>query len=294
MENIIFKRLMLIYINKNIEFNYLIDSLKQSYGINYLSNDIMNYINDNIFSNQEFIKVIYKECPSLFERMFRTILSLKDNIITKDILIEVKSMWNKVDKVWSKIKVTKGNIPIDLNLLNKYPGDREIFDSIDINSKEVLKVPSDIEELHNIDINNLNIKEIKKIAKQIYNKYKIKNLYTNDGNKILIGNTGIDESISKIFENGKNQKKLLKLHFITFYYLGKIIEHGKLINQCNEIKGREKYCSWNYYYDILDIDDEIYTIVFAIVSMDNGENHYRLQRIEKTGWLTRIASKNRG
>ena len=83
MENTCFKRLILIYMNRNSEFNYLIDSLKQSYGINYLSNDIMNYINDNIFSNQEFIKVIYKECPSLFKRMFNTILSLKNNIVTK-------------------------------------------------------------------------------------------------------------------------------------------------------------------------------------------------------------------
>ena len=266
--------------NRNLDFNYLIDSLKKTYGINYLSNDIMNYINDNIFSNQEFIKVIYKECPSLFERIYKTILSLKDNLVTKDLLIDVKSMWNKVAQVWSKIKFTKGNIPIDLNLLNKYPGDREIFDSIDINSKEILKVPSDIEELHNININNLNITETQKLAKSIYNKYKGKSLYINDGNKILVSNKGIEESINKILKN-REQIDFLKEHLLVLRNLGKIIEHGILITQNREIKSREKYCSWNYYYDILDIDNEIYTIVFAIASMNNGENHYRLHRIEK-------------
>ncbi len=280
MINTCFKRLILIYINRNSEFNYLIDSLKQSYGINYISSDIINYINDNIFSNQEFIKVIYKECPSLFEKIYKTILSLKDNLVTKDLLIDVKSLWNKVDKVWSKIKVTKGNIPIDLNLLNKYPGDREIFDSIDINSKEVLKVPSDIEELHNIDINNLNITETQKLAKIIYNKYKVKSLYINDDNKILVSNKGIDESVSKIFDR-RIQINLLKEHLLAFSVLGKIIEHAKIISQCNENKCREKYNSWNYYYDILEIDNNIYTIIFAVVSMNDGENHYRLQRIEK-------------
>ncbi len=286
MENTCFKRL--IYMNKSLEFNYLIDSLKQSYGINYLSNDIMNYINDNIFSNQEFIKVIYKECPSLFEKIYKIILSLKDNIYAKDLLIDVRSMWNKVDKVWSKIKVTKDNIPIDLNLLNKYPGDREIFDNIDINSKDILKVPSDIEELHNIDCDLLNSQAAKRIAKKILKKYNFKSIYINDNNKIKIGNTGIDENFNKIFGN-REQRYLLKQHLLVFAILGKLLEHGILITQNREIKGREKYCSWNYYYDILDIDDEIYTIVFAIVSMDNGENHYRLQRIEKN----RLANQGR-
>ena len=63
--------------------------------------------------------------------------------------------------------------------------------------------------------------------------------------------------------------------------LGYIIEQSKLVNQCLEIKGRTKYNHWNYYYCCLKINDFFYKFEFEIVSMTNGENHYRVQKLEK-------------
>ena len=68
---------------------------------------------------------------------------------------------------------------------------------------------------------------------------------------------------------------------LVFSDLGDIIEHSKLVNQIPELKGREKYNSWNYYYDGLKIGNNLYNFEFEVVSMSNGENHYRVQKLEK-------------
>lgn len=38
---------------------------------------------------------------------------------------------------------------------------------------------------------------------------------------------------------------------------------------------------WNYYYDGLKIGNNSYNFEFEVVSMSNGENHYRIQKLEK-------------
>ena len=285
MENTCFKRLILLYMNRNLDFNYLIDSLKKTYGINYLSNDIMNYINDNIFSNQEFIKVIYKECPSLFERIYKTILSLKDNLVTKDLLIDVKLMWNKVAQVWSKIKVTKGNIPIDLNLLNKYKNFEEIFTYESNNYNDNIKIwNTSIKELEEIDINTLTSNNTKNLAKKIFKNYNLKNIFNNKNNFILVSNNGIEESINKIFNSSK-QRNLLKEHLLVFSELGNIINHIKLVSQSNENKNRDEIFYWNYYFDNLEINGIKYSLEIEVRSMHDGTNQYRVQRLEKNQYL---------
>ena len=73
----------------------------------------------------------------------------------------------------------------------------------------------------------------------------------------------------------------MKEHLLVFSDLGDIIEHSKLVNQIPETKGREKYNSWNYYYDGLKIGNNSYNFEFEVVIMFNGENHYRVQKLEK-------------
>ena len=73
----------------------------------------------------------------------------------------------------------------------------------------------------------------------------------------------------------------MKEHLLVFSDLGDIIEHSKLVNQVPETKGREKYNSWNYYYDGLKIGNNSYNFEFEVVIMFNGENHYRVQKLEK-------------
>lgn len=180
----------------------------------------------------------------------------------------------------SQISQAKGNIPINQELLNKYKSTKEMFsDSINNYNGEV-NVKDNLSELQNVSVENMKIGEVKKIAKEIFQKYNKSNTFYNSSNKILVNKTGIDESITKIFES-RQQRELLKEHLLVFSDLGDIIEHSKLVNQVPETKGREKYNSWNYYYDGLKIGNNSYNFEFEVVSMSNGENHYRVQKLEK-------------
>ena len=118
------------------------------------------------------------------------------------------------------------------------------------------------------------------MAYSIFKKYNSKSIFENDGNKITVSKSGINESIEKIFNN-KIQRNLLKEHLQVFSDLGDIIEHATLVNQTKEAKNRSNINSWNYYFDGLNINNELYHLEFDVRSLDTGENQYRVQRLEK-------------
>ena len=122
--------------------------------------------------------------------------------------------------------------------------------------------------------------ELSNLAINIFEKYNSSNTFINDGNKIMVTRSGIKESINKILYN-KNQKQYLKEHLQVFSDLGDIIESATLVSQTTEGKSRENNKIWNYYLNGLNINDNNYLFEFDVVSRQNGENHYRVQRLEK-------------
>ena len=180
----------------------------------------------------------------------------------------------------SQINQVKGNIPINQELLNKYSTAREIFDNESNNFDGKVNVKNNIPELNNIDVFSMKPKEIKELAYSIFEKYNSKSIFENDGNKITVSKSGINESIEKIF-NSKVQRSLLKEHLQVFSDLGDIIENATLVNQTKETKNRSNINSWNYYFDGLNINNELYHLEFDVRSLDTGENQYRVQRLQK-------------
>lgn len=67
----------------------------------------------------------------------------------------------------------------------------------------------------------------------------------------------------------------------VFSDLGDIIENATLVNQTKETKNRSNINSWNYYFDGLNINNELYHLEFDVRSLDTGENQYRVQRLQK-------------
>lgn len=180
----------------------------------------------------------------------------------------------------SQINQIKGNIPINQELLNKYNNVSEMINK-NINKYDgKVDVESSIAELNNIDLNSMSQNELSNLATNIFEKYNSSNTFINDGNKIMVTRSGIKESINKILYN-KNQKKYLKEHLQVFSDLGDIIESATLASQTTEGKSRENNKIWNYYLNGLNINDNNYLFEFDVVSRQNGENHYRVQRLEK-------------
>lgn len=179
-----------------------------------------------------------------------------------------------------KVKQVKGNIPLDNELLNKYENVSRIFNTTEKMLKENKKIKIyNIFELTNLDLSVMKAEKIKKLANKIFSTYHSINIFVNDNNKILVSKNGINESVQKIY-NARAQRDLLKEHLIVFANLGIIIENSILVSQTLERKGRNEILYWNYYLDSLYIDDKLYVLEFEVRSMNNGQNQYRIQRLE--------------
>ena len=175
-----------------------------------------------------------------------------------------------------KVIHMEGNIKINKNLLNKYNNLEEIFKYEDKNSDFIINI-----DLMDIDLKNKTANEIYHIATKIFENNHKKRTFINDKNKINITNQDIKESINKIY-NDRLQNKYLKEHLAIFLILGNVIEKSSLVNQTIENKNRYKYITWNYYFSNLKIDNQLFNFEFDVVSRIDGENHYRVQRLEKS------------
>lgn len=179
----------------------------------------------------------------------------------------------------NEIKYNKGNIPINKDLLNKYANVRSIFTEIRNNCNDEIKIRNNI-DISNINLSNLKSQKMYSYSKIIFSQNHCTNEFYNNGNKIIVSNRDIKHIITYIYKT-PGQKNMLFQHLCVFSNLKNIIEHATLISQngSNDIEGEEN--SWHYYYNNLDINGNNYTLVFDIVSRQNGENHYRVQRMEK-------------
>lgn len=179
----------------------------------------------------------------------------------------------------SQIRQVKGNIPIDDELLNKYSTVREMFDNEVVNYDGKINLNKNLQELKYVDLSNIKIEDLKGLARDIFYKYNSTNTFNNNGNIITVNNNGINESIEKIFNNRK-QRNLLKEHLLVFSDLGDIVEHAKLSNQTDNKKKNPDINYWNYYLDGLEIKGKKYKLEFDVRSMQDGQNQYRVQRLE--------------
>lgn len=172
---------------------------------------------------------------------------------------------NKIDNI----------IKLNNKKLNKYNNVNEIFDVECSKCNTIIKIDNFF-----IKTNGKSAREVYYIAKEIFNSSYDNNIFYNKKNKIIITNQDIKESVNK-FYNDRLQNIYLKEHLIILSKIGDIIEQAKLVNQTLENKGREKYITWHYYCCLIKINNIKYKLVFDVVSRIDGENHYRLQRIEK-------------
>lgn len=174
---------------------------------------------------------------------------------------------------YPNIELVRGNIPIIPELLNKYKSVSGIF-GYEKNFLYVLDLSDNIE----FNYENISISDAKRIAISLFESNNFSNkILWNDFN-IIVSKAGIRESIEKIFYN--NQKYYLVEHFIILKNLDLVIKNMVLVNQGIENKNREKYNSWNYYISKVCVNGKLFILEIEIVSMLNGENHYRVQRLK--------------
>lgn len=176
-------------------------------------------------------------------------------------------------------KNNKGNIAIKEKLLKRYKNLSEIFEYIEKKFNNQLKININ-NDIKNKEYLKLKSQEMFKYAKMLFkNNHNVAEFYNNK-DKIIVSNNDIKHTITFIYKT-PGQKNILLQYPFVFSNLGDIIKHAKLISQTESNDKEKNEKSWHYYYDNLDIDGERYIIVFDVVSRNNGENHYRVQRLKK-------------
>lgn len=148
----------MIYYNKRQYYNYKLEK-----------GGIMELTIDSIFTKLEAVNYDYIFTNNFFE--------IKEEEITYG----------------NEIKYNQGNIPIKLNLLNKYENVREIFDNESNKIKRSINLKNDIVELKNIDIKKLDSKKVKGFIKKEFRKSSNDSIIINNASKIIITNGGIEK-----------------------------------------------------------------------------------------------------
>lgn len=176
----------------------------------------------------------------------------------------------------TKLK-NKGNIPVDKKLLSKYDSVKRIFKNTNLDKNYIKMI--DIPNFNKFNLDSIKIEEFKKLCNSIFNEYNNVNYFLNNGNKIYVSKSGINESAQKIFNN-RLQRNYIKEHLIVFANLNLVIENAILVNQVLEHKSRSDIFYWNYYVTYISIANNLYVVEFEVRSMLDGQNQYRIQRLE--------------
>lgn len=100
------KELVLDYASKNQEFNQALESLKQTYGTDDVSSEVLSDISGQLFGNQEFINSLSIEKPNIFKRIYNRIIEFANKITgnSKESLF-IKDLKNK----WEEAYRTQNN-----------------------------------------------------------------------------------------------------------------------------------------------------------------------------------------
>lgn len=88
--------LVMDYASKNKDFNNALESLKQTYGTEDVSSEILADISGQLFGNEEFINTLSMNKPNIFKRIYNSIVSLANKITgnSKESLF-IKDLKNK-------------------------------------------------------------------------------------------------------------------------------------------------------------------------------------------------------
>lgn len=93
--------LVMDYASKNKDFNNALESLKQTYGTEDVSSEVLADVSGQLFGNEEFINTLSMNKPNIFKRIYNSIVSLANKITgnSKESLF-IKDLKNKWEKAY--------------------------------------------------------------------------------------------------------------------------------------------------------------------------------------------------
>ena len=223
-----------------------------------------------------------------------------DNIVKSEVIpsengrykaSDIRDTIEKVSSLYDENRPIKGQQDIEGNevLSMKKKIDNKKDTKITKKIEEYIAKNPNLETKINVSTNivdDINIKEIKQMeaykkARDLFSqihKRKFKN--NNTEANIYVTNSDIKESINTTYTYAE-QRKYLKENIAIYSQLDNIIENAELISNTNELKGRQNYQLWEYYAMSVNIDNNKFIVQFDTVQREDGETHFRVQRLYK-------------
>lgn len=255
------KKLVLDYASKHTDFNQALESLKTTYKTNDVSSEVLADISGQLFGNQEFIYNLSVEQPSIFRRIYNSIISLANKITgNSNEALFVKDLKNKWQEAYRKrdnnLNLTNYSIQTDNNG-NKYV-------NVDTNQ--------DIFE-------GKNLYEQNKLAKQyILENFKGKELLIDDSSAIVTRKTANEYTHPKTTLQKKDASSKMK----ASTELDNLLSVSKYKYSKSD-DGRHPFAKdgWDYYETTFKVGDRTYTGLVNIAKNGNKKMLYDITNLKR-------------
>ena len=257
------KQLVMDYASKNSEFNQSLEGLKQVYGTNEVSDEVLADISGQLFGNQEFINNLSLKEPNIFKRFYNKIVELANKITgnSKESLF-IKDLKNK----WETAYRNTTNEQAINNLKNDTKSSKGKL----ISGEDVI-VSDDINGTH----------PSKQIAEQnLKSMLGIKYLNSSNNTEISIENKDIKKYLNDGYNNQKNTrlKKRISGNYGEILEIAKIDTSKSKQNYKGTNRGKQGFDYYNatLAYPIKNVSGEIidykYYEARLVVRKDNNNN----------------------
>ena len=195
------KKLVNDYASKNKEFAGNLQSLKETYGVDDVSDEVLADISGQLLGNQEFINEISMQKPSTFKRIYNAIVSLANKLTGNKIEnLFIKDLKNKWEKAYRESNKQVNETKFSISKLSNGE-DTVLSDDINGSNPSNKIVEETLKKLIGVKFNNessssqisIENKDIKKFLHDGYNNYKNMQL-----KKRISGNYGEILEIAKL------------------------------------------------------------------------------------------------
>lgn len=257
------KNLVMNYASKNAEFNDALESLKQTYGVDDVNDEVLADISGQLLGTEEFINKLSTTKPNLFKRIYDKIISFANKITgnSRESLF-IKDLKNK----WEKAYRNTTNEQAINNLKNNTK-----FSKGKLISGEDVIVSDDINGSH----------PSKKIAEQnLKAMLGIKYLNSSNNTEISIENKDIKKYLNDGYNNQKNMKlkKRLSGNYGEVLEIAQIDPNKSQSNYKGTNRGKQgfDYYDVNIAYPVKDNNGNIINYKYyesrLVVRKDNNNN----------------------
>lgn len=260
------KQLVMDYASKNSEFNQSLKGLKQVYGTNEVSDEVLADISGQLFGNQEFINNLSLKEPNIFKRFYNKIVELANKITgnSKESLF-IKDLKNK----WEIAYRNTTNEQAVENL-----GKNKFSIQQDMDGNKYVNVDTNQEIFE-----GKNLTEQTKIAKQyILDNFRENGINANNENINITSKTANE------YTHPKNQlptaTKSSKMKAST--ELDNLLSISKYQKSATD-DGRHSFAKdgWDYYETTFKVGDNLFTGLVNIGKNGNKKTLYDITNIKR-------------